>query len=125
MHESLDHDGLVRQMIEDGYRIIITQIAAEGLTEEWLGKEITKENAEKLFNLSRKYGFHCGGEGGHFDSLVIDGPIFKRSLEILSAERIMESECVGHLILKKIRVKTKPIEHSKKIYNSQCTLTKD
>ena len=47
-HTGNDHSPLVEQMINKGYRIVITQVAADGLTEEWLGKELTKENFEKL-----------------------------------------------------------------------------
>src|SRR3989338_1449340 len=106
-HTGNEHSPLVEQMINKGYRIVITQVAADGLTEEWLGKELTKENFEKLKKLSGKYGFHAGAEGGHYDSFVIDGPIFDKRVEIIESEKVMETENSGHLIIKKLEVKNK------------------
>ena len=108
-HTGNDHSSLMQQMIKKGYKILVTQVAADGLTEEWLGKELNQENFEKLKILSEKYGFHLGAEGGHYDSLVIDGPIFDKSLEIIKSEKVMETENSGHLVIKKLAVKDKEV----------------
>src|SRR3989344_5114704 len=43
-HKDQDNDKLVEDMIDRGYKIILTEIAADGLTESWLGTELTREN---------------------------------------------------------------------------------
>ncbi len=103
-HQGDDHGELVEDLLEKDYKIIITQIAAEGLNQEWLGKILTKASYEELKQRSEKFGFHNGGEGGHFDTLCVDGPLFTKKLEILEAEKIMESNCVGYLKINKLSI---------------------
>ena len=64
----------------------------------------------ELFARSIKYGFHCGGEGGYYDTLVIDGPIFNSRLEVLESHKVMESNCEGHLIVDKLQIVKKVIQ---------------
>ncbi len=103
-HTGQDHGVLIQQMIADGYDIRITQIAADGLHKGWLGKKIDASTFGELKALSERYGFHFGAEGGHYDTLVVDGPIFQRRLEILDSEPVMETRCSGHLHVKKIAI---------------------
>ena len=46
---------------------------------------------------SVKYGYHIGMEGGYMDTLVLDGPLFNKSLEITSSNKIFESEYNGYV----------------------------
>ena len=109
-HTSLNHDELIMDMINRGYEIIITQVAAEGLTQDWLGKKLTKENFEELKKLSVKYGFHSGAEGGHYDTLVLDAPFFNKKLEILDYDKVIESKYSGFLRAKRIQIiEKKPV----------------
>lgn len=103
-HMGEDHATLVQEMIEKGYDIRITQIAVEGLGKEWLGKKLTAEAFKDLKKRSEKYGFHVGAEGGHYDSLVVDGPIFSKKLEIVEAEPLMEDEYCGYLKINKTTI---------------------
>ncbi|HLD12917.1 MAG TPA: hypothetical protein VJB87_04990, partial [Candidatus Nanoarchaeia archaeon] len=95
--------------------VIMTEIASDGLTEEWLGKELTLENFEKLKVLSKKFGFDLLGEGGYYNSLVIDGPIFTKKLELVQSEKVMEAANSGYLLVHKVAVV--PKAHS--IYNQK------
>ena len=79
-HQGEEHGSLFKEMIEEEYEIMITQVASDGLN-TWLGKIITKENFPFLAKESLQYGFHIGGEGGYFDSLTLDAPFFKKKLE--------------------------------------------
>ncbi len=103
-HAGYDHEEIVDKMIKKGYDIRITQVASEGLGEEWLGKQITKESFEDLKKLSQKYGFHIGFEGGYADTFVCDGPIFKKRVIIEEAERVMEDKYSGYLLVKRLRL---------------------
>ncbi len=114
-HAGLEHDEVMREMLKKGYRFMITQFAVEGLGAEWLGQELTKENMEKLFELSKRYGFHAGGEGGHFDTFTIDGPIFSKRIEVIESDKVMEDKYSGHLVIKKLNVVDKEIEVEKHI----------
>ena len=83
-HAGQDHEELFREMINKGYKILITQVATDG-GKNWLGKELNKDNFEEFKQDSIKYGFHIGLEGGYMDSLVLDGPIFDKEIEIINS----------------------------------------
>jgi ABC transporter with metal-binding/Fe-S-binding domain ATP-binding protein len=73
-----------KHLLELGFRIIITKVSCEGLGKEWLGKEIDKNSLESLVKLSEKYRFHLGFEGGEAETFVLDCPVFKKRIEIIS-----------------------------------------
>ena len=102
-----DQDRLLREMISCGFEIIIQHVASEGLTEKWLGRKIDEACYQDLLVLHKKYGMHPAGEGGEYESFVLDGSIFKKKIIIEDAEKKMESENCGTLILKKIRLADK------------------
>ncbi|MBI2672703.1 diphthine--ammonia ligase [Candidatus Woesearchaeota archaeon] len=106
-HTGLDEEDLLKEMISKGYEIVMTEIAADGLDESWLGKKIDKDTINDLKKLSIKYGFNLLGEGGSYNSLVIDGPIFSKKLDILDSEKIMEGKNSGYLLVKKIKLLAK------------------
>ena len=97
-HAGHDHDKLIEQMLQDDYKIMITQVATDG-GKKWLGREINKDNFEELKKDSLKYGFHIGFEGGYMDSFVLDAPVFKQKFEITKSHKIMEDEYSGHVII--------------------------
>ena len=80
-HAGMNHEELINQMIAEGYDIRITQVAAEGLGKEWLGKQLNAATFTELKERSQRYGFHVGAEGGHYDTLVVDGPLFPKRFE--------------------------------------------
>ena len=103
-HAELDHDELIKEMISQGYDIRITQIASAGLNANWLGRKLDYSSFEELKKLSLRYGFHIGGEGGYYDTLVVDGPIFNKKLVIEDAEKVIENEYCGYLKINKLAV---------------------
>ena len=107
-HAGQDHDQIIKDMIDRGYEIIITQIASDGL-KNWIGKSLNKENFNSFVRDSVKYGFHVGGEGGYYDSLVVDGPIFNQKLEILSSKKVMESDYNGYVLINSFKIINKNI----------------
>ena len=109
-HAGQDHDIVMKEMIKKGYKFMITQIASDGLNKDWIGRVLDERNMNELFARSIKYGFHCGGEGGYYDTLVIDGPIFNSRLEVLESHKVMESNCEGHLIVDKLQIVKKVIQ---------------
>lgn len=100
---------LLREMIDCGFEIIIQSIAAEGLTEEWLGRRIDAAAIHDLLALQKKNGLHPAGEGGEFESMALDGPIFQKRLVIASAETKMEAPHTGVLVIKKIELEKKAL----------------
>ncbi|MFC4988151.1 diphthine--ammonia ligase [Saliphagus infecundisoli] len=80
---------LAEAMLEVGFEIVIVQVAAEGLDESWLGRRLDRDALAELEALSEEYGVHLLGEGGEFETLVVDGPHMDRRIE-LSSEPVWE-----------------------------------
>lgn len=106
MHSGEDHDLLIEKMLGQGYEILITQIASDGL-KDWLGRKITKENFLQLKADSIKYGFHVGFEGGYADTLVTDCPFFSRRMVIENMSVVYEDDYCGHVVINNYRMEEK------------------
>ncbi len=78
----VDIEKYLNDLIKNGFHAMIVSVSADGLDESWLGKEIDSENLAKLINLSRKYRFNLGFEGGEAETAVLDGPNFKYRIKI-------------------------------------------
>jgi len=69
-------------LVEDGFEMMITSVSCDGLDESWIGKLIDRENLVKLSNISQKYRFSIDGEGGEFETSVVNAPHFKSKILI-------------------------------------------
>lgn len=105
-HSGEEHDELMEQMLAYGYEILITQIASDGLN-RWIGRSITKDNFKQFKEDSVRYGFHVGGEGGYYDTLVTDAPFFSKRLLADEIKIFMEDEFCGHAEISKYKIKDK------------------
>ncbi len=108
-HAGYDHTRLMTDMLRKGYEIIITEVAAEGLGNNWLGERLTLKNIDEFVKTAEKFGFHPGGEGGPYNTLVVDGPIFSKRLEILSFDKVMDGDFSGYVEVKESKVINKII----------------
>ncbi len=73
---------LAEEMLEAGFEILIVQVAAAGLDESWLGRTLDAEALEDLEALNEEYGVHLLGEGGEFETFVVDGPHMDRRISL-------------------------------------------
>jgi ABC transporter with metal-binding/Fe-S-binding domain ATP-binding protein len=78
-----DQFELLNDMITNDFEIIITGVFAYPLDESWLGRIINREFLNDIKNLYEKYRINVCGEGGEFESYVIDCPLFEKKLEII------------------------------------------
>ncbi len=81
----------LRQLISEGFRVIITGVFAYPFDASWVGAELTEERVQKLEELWRRYKINPSGEGGELETFVLDGPIFKRKIEIRKAQKSYKS----------------------------------
>ena len=77
-----DQIELLEELIKNKFEVIITKVAAEGLTEAYIGKKLDKNLIKELSSLKGKYEINPAGEGGEFETLVINCPLFKSKLII-------------------------------------------
>ncbi len=93
----IDQEQEMREMLKEGFEIVLVSIAAYGLDESMLGTKITDKEIDKLVNLNKEFGVNVAGEGGEYESLVLDMPMFKKKIILKKVQKIMENECTGRL----------------------------
>lgn len=98
-----NHEELIKEAINSGFEIIIVGVFAEGLDESWLGRKLDYEALDELKGLNKKFGVDVGGEGGEYETVVVDGPIFKKKLGIKKSKRVWDG-IRGELIIEEIEL---------------------
>ena len=83
---------MLSEMVAEGFKIIISAVAAGGLGPEWLGREIDQKTIQELSDLHNICYVCTAGEGGEFETLVLDAPFFKKSIKILDAEKLWDGQ---------------------------------
>ncbi len=86
----MDQEKLLRDIIENKFEVIITAVAAEGFDESWLGRKIDEECIKDLIELKEKFSINIAGEGGEFETVVLDCPLFIRKILITESEKRWE-----------------------------------
>lgn len=77
-----DPEALWRELLQLKFEVMIGKVAAHGLDETWLGRIIDYQALTELKQINQKYGVHLAGEGGEFESLVLNGPVFRDRIAV-------------------------------------------
>ena len=72
----------LEELIEEGFKIMIIGVFAYPLDKTWVGRIIDKRFIEEVKDLHKKHKIHIAGEGGEFESFVLNCPLFTRSLKV-------------------------------------------
>lgn len=75
----------IMKKVAENFDAIFVKVAAYGLDESWLGRRIDGRAVEELMELNRKFGIHLAGEGGEFETLVLDAPLFRKRIDVVEA----------------------------------------
>ncbi len=94
------------EFLRDGFEAIFTGVAAHGLTEKWLGRKFDSVALQELKELHQKFKVHISGEGGEYETLVVDGPIFKKKIVVENAENLWRGDS-GFYLIKKAKLVVK------------------
>ena len=78
------------ELINSGFKFILTSVSSDGLDESWLGKIISGLDMIKLSNLSIEYGFNLNFEGGEAETFVVDCPLYSHPIQITKSEKIWD-----------------------------------
>ncbi|MFC1920668.1 diphthine--ammonia ligase [Chloroflexota bacterium] len=78
---------IMEDFIKLGFVSVVVAVKPDPLGKEWLGRKLDDDFLNELEKLGDKVTL-CG-EKGEYHSLVIDGPLFKKRLEIIEAEKVI------------------------------------
>jgi ABC transporter with metal-binding/Fe-S-binding domain ATP-binding protein len=79
---------LLGELIRNKFEIILSGVFAYPFDVKWVGRKIDKEFIEKIKILTAKYKINPAGEGGEFESLVLNCPLFKEKLKVKIVDTI-------------------------------------
>ncbi|MEM0466295.1 MAG: TIGR00289 family protein [Candidatus Thermoplasmatota archaeon] len=77
-----DQETLLREMVAAGFSILIVGVFADGFDQFWLGQQLTEHNIDQFITVCKKYKISLAGEGGEYETLVVDAPIFSQKIVI-------------------------------------------
>jgi len=82
----MDQEEVLRSVIKDDFRVMMTGVFAESLGEDWLGRIIDKEAVDELVSLGESSGINPSGEGGEIETTVLDAPFYKQRLIVRNSK---------------------------------------
>jgi diphthine-ammonia ligase len=98
---------LLKEIINLNFQVIIVGVYAYGFDQSWLGRKINSITMKNLVELNDKHQISLVGEGGEYETLVLDAPFFKKRIQVLRTERIWE-DYSGYLLVKEAKLVDKP-----------------
>ena len=77
---------LMSELINNKFRFIFSSVAGMGLGKDLLGEEITHEILASIIKKVPDLGVSITGEGGEYESFVLDAPFFPSKIEIIDSK---------------------------------------
>jgi len=97
---------LLKEMISLDFEAIIVGVYAYGFDESWLGRRIDSATISDLARLKKEYQVSLVGEGGEYETLVLDASFFTKRIRLLDVEKVWE-DYRGHLLVKRAELADK------------------
>ncbi len=91
-HKNYSSRELLEAEVKSGFKVMITDVATDGLGKNWIGKIIDENSLDELKKLAAKFGFDELGEGGSYNTFVVDGPIFKKKISFVESQKIWDTK---------------------------------
>jgi len=89
-----DTKELILEILDSGFKSIVVATKADLLGKEWLGRSLNKKFIQEL-----NPEIDPCGEKGEFHTLVVDGPMFSKPIQILEAEPVIKERFGKHWFL--------------------------
>lgn len=77
-----DQFELLGDLIAEGFEIVLSSVAAHPLDDSWVGRKIDMGFIREMKDLREKWGINPAGEGGEFESLVVNCPLYSGKLGV-------------------------------------------
>jgi predicted ATP pyrophosphatase (TIGR00289 family) len=97
---------ILKEILSLKFEAIITGVYAYGFSREWLGRKIDEATVEDLLRLNKQYGVSLAGEGGEYETFVVDAPFFKKRIKIVEAEKFWKDQS-GYFLIRKAELQSK------------------
>jgi len=82
---------VISDFIKAGFEAVITSAKADIFDEKWLGRRIDRSFQFDLKKLRQEKVFDICGEQGEYHTLVVDGPLFRKRVQVTYGVRIQRN----------------------------------
>ena len=76
----------MERLISSGFSVIVTGVFSAPFTEDWLGRALDHKALADLRQYAKTDRITLTGEGGEYETLVLDAPFFRKRIVIREAE---------------------------------------
>ena len=83
---------LLEELLRLEFEVVFTGVSAYGFSEQWLGRSLSAETIRDLTDLQSKHQISPVGEGGEYETLVLDAPFFKKRMRLVETEIVWEKQ---------------------------------
>jgi len=97
---------LLKEILNLEFEAIITGVCAYSMTREWLGRKIDTASIDALKELNRKYGVSLVGEGGEYETIVLDAVFFKKRVKIVESRKVWRNQS-GYFVITKAELENR------------------
>jgi ABC transporter with metal-binding/Fe-S-binding domain ATP-binding protein len=89
--------------LSQNFEVMITSVSAEGFDESWLGRRLDATCINDLLKLQRQHGVSPCGEGGEYETFVLNAPIFRKRIIVEETSKSFRG-MAGSLTIRKARL---------------------
>lgn len=84
----LSQDRIMDDFIAAGFEAVVVVTKADLMGKEWLGRKVDGSFIKDLNELAKSKPVTPCGEAGEYHTLVVDGPIFQKRLDLLQTQKV-------------------------------------
>jgi predicted ATP pyrophosphatase (TIGR00289 family) len=99
---------ILKEILSLNFEVIITGVYAHGFNHGWLGRKIDEAVVADLIELNQQYGVSLVGEGGEYETLVLDAPFYEKRIRVVEAEKVWKNQS-GYFLVTKAALENKRI----------------
>ena len=82
---------VLSEFIEAGFEAVIVSAKSDIFDEKWLGQRIDHSLLPDMKELGQEKGLDVCGEQGEYHTLVVDGPLFRKRVQVTYGDRVQRN----------------------------------
>ncbi|MDH7511023.1 MAG: diphthine--ammonia ligase [Methanolinea sp.] len=86
-----DPDEYMEALLSSGFDVIVSAVASEPFDRTWLGRRLDFAALQDLRRYAERYSTSLAGEGGEYETLVLNAPFFRHRIAIGEAEAVWQN----------------------------------
>jgi ABC transporter with metal-binding/Fe-S-binding domain ATP-binding protein len=82
----------LQDLVSRGFRAVIAGVFSHPFDARWLGRALDQETLTELEGIGRNHRITLTGEGGEYETFVLDAPFFRQRIVVQDAESVFRHD---------------------------------